>query len=144
MEAAPVLGLDATAFDWSPYNLNSENRQITSDARYSGPILGWPQDGLAVGFVYTHIGDPLQSAGIPGMLVYGWGKAIKLHYSAQINRTRVLAARISILLGRRLERSHILTRPSSDFGQSGLLIKEAECTHEKPRGRITQHRWKIV
>ena len=80
-------GLDSTfAFDWSPDELNKENSQITLGVRYNGPIPSRPQDGIALGVVYTHIGDPFQSAGIlPGMPpLLGSEKALELNYAAQI------------------------------------------------------------
>ncbi len=79
-------GLDATfGFDWSPNDVNRENSQITAGARYNGPIPSRPQDGVAVGFVYTHIGDPFQPIGIPtGLPALGSEKALELNYALWI------------------------------------------------------------
>ena len=79
-------GLDAMfGFDWSPNDVNRENSQITLGARYNGPIPARPQDGAAFGFVYTHIGDPFQTIGIPpGAPALGTEKAIELNYAANI------------------------------------------------------------
>ena len=85
-ETGSNRGLDATfGFDWSPADVNRENSQITVGARYNGPILRRPQDGVAFGFVYSHIAGPFQSAGIlPAMPLLGSEKAIELNYSAQV------------------------------------------------------------
>ncbi len=85
-DAGSDRGLDATVgFDWSPGEVNRENSQITFGARYNGLLPGRPQDGVAFGFVYTHIGDPFQSVGIPsGLPLLGSEKAIELNYAAQV------------------------------------------------------------
>jgi porin len=80
-------GLDTTVgFDWSPNDVNRENSTITAGARYNGPIPSRPQDAVAVGFVYTHIGDPFQSVGLPlgAPPLLGTEKAIELNYALQI------------------------------------------------------------
>jgi porin len=79
-------GLDATiGFDWSPDDVNRQNSQITAGVRYNGPIPTRPQDGAAFGFVYTKIGDPFQSVGIPlGMPLLGSEKAVEFNYAAQL------------------------------------------------------------
>jgi porin len=83
---ARTRGLDATfGFAWSPNNVNRENSQITAGACYNGPIPRRPQDGVALGFVYTHIGDPFQSIDTPlGVPLLGSEKAMELNYAAQI------------------------------------------------------------
>lgn len=85
-DAGSNRGLDATiGFDWSPGDVNRENSQITFGARYNGLLPGRPQDGVAFGFVNTHIGDPFQSVGIPsGLPLLGSEKAIELNYAAQV------------------------------------------------------------
>jgi porin len=85
-DAGSNRGLDGMfAFDWSPGDVNRENSQIMAGARYNGPIPSRPQDAVAFGFVYTHIGDPFQSVGIlPGTPLLGSEKAIELNYAAQI------------------------------------------------------------
>jgi porin len=85
-DAGSNRGLDATiGFDWSPDDVNRQNSQITAGVRYNGPIPTRPQDGAAFGFVYTKIGDPFQSAGIPlGMPLLGSEKAVELNYAAQL------------------------------------------------------------
>jgi porin len=85
-DAGSNRGLDGLfGFDWSPNDVNRENSQITAGARYNGPISARPQDAVAFGFVYTHIGDPFQSVGIPiGAPLLGSEKAIELNYAAQI------------------------------------------------------------
>jgi porin len=84
--AASNRGLDALiAFDWSPNDVNEENSQITAGARYNGPIPARPQDGVAFGFVYTHIGDPFQLIEVPlGEPRLGSEKAIELNYALQV------------------------------------------------------------
>jgi carbohydrate-selective porin OprB len=79
-------GLDAMfGFDWSPNDVNVENSQIMLGARYNGPIPARPQDGAALGFVFTHIGDPFQTVGLPsGAPALGTGKTIELNYTANI------------------------------------------------------------
>jgi porin len=79
-------GLDGLiAFDWSPNDVNRENSQVTAGFRYNGPIQARPQDGVAFAFVYTHIGDPFQSIGIPtGAPFLGSEKAIEVNYAAQL------------------------------------------------------------
>lgn len=86
VEAGSNQGLDALfGFDWSPGDVNRENSQITAGARYNGPIPSRPQDAAAFALVYTHIGDPYQSIGIPlGAPVLGSEKAIELNYAANI------------------------------------------------------------
>jgi porin len=85
-EAGCNQGLDALfGFDWSPGDVNRENSQITAGARYNGPIPSRPQDALAFGFVYTHIGDPFQSIGIPlGAPLLSSEKAMELNYALWI------------------------------------------------------------
>jgi porin len=85
-DAGSNRGLDTTfSFDWSPNDVNQENSQITLGARYNGPIPARSQDGVAFGFVYTHIGDPFQSLGVPGgMPLLGSEKAIELNYAAYV------------------------------------------------------------
>jgi porin len=85
-EAGMNTGLDATvSFDWSPGDVTRENSTVTAGARYNGPIPARPQDAVALGFVYTHIGDPYQSIGIPpGAPLLGSEKAIELNYAALI------------------------------------------------------------
>jgi porin len=86
VQAGSSRGIDAMAgFDWSPNNLNVENSQVTLGARYNGPIPARPQDAASLGFVYTHIGDPFQTIGIPpGAPALGTEKAIELNYAANI------------------------------------------------------------
>jgi porin len=76
-------GLDATlGFDWSPNSVNRQNSQITAGLRYNGLIPSRPQDGASLGFVYTHIGDPFQTVGIPtGLPGLGSEKALELNYA---------------------------------------------------------------
>jgi porin len=76
-------GLDATlGFDWSPNSVNRQNSQITAGLRYNGPIPSRQQDGASLGFVYTHIGDPFQTVGIPtGLPGLGSEKALELNYA---------------------------------------------------------------
>ncbi len=76
-------GLDATlGFDWSPNSVNRQNSQITAGVRYNGLIPSRPQDGASLGFVYTHIGDPFQTVGIPtGLPGLGSEKALELNYA---------------------------------------------------------------
>ncbi len=83
--AGSTRGLDATlGFDWSPYDVNQQNSQITAGLRYNGPISSRPQDGVDFGFVYTHIGDPFQSVGVPlGAPLLGSEKAVELNYALQ-------------------------------------------------------------
>jgi porin len=78
-------GLDALiGFDWSPNDVNRENSQTTAGLRYNGPIERRPQDGVAFALVYTHIGDPFESIGIPlGAPLLGSEKAIELNYALQ-------------------------------------------------------------
>lgn len=85
-EAGSNRGLDATVgFDWSPDNLNKENSQLTAGLRYNGPIPSRPQDAVAFGFVYTKIGNPFRTIGIPlGLPALGSEKAIELNYAAQL------------------------------------------------------------
>ena len=72
-------------FDWSPNDVNRENSQITLGARYNGPIPARPQDAASFGFVYTHIGDPFQTIGVPaGAPPLGTEKAVELNYAANI------------------------------------------------------------
>jgi porin len=86
VEAGSNQGLDALfGFDWSPGDTNRENSQITAGARYNGPIPSRPQDAASFALVYTHIGDPYQSIGIPlGAPLLGSEKAIELNYAANI------------------------------------------------------------
>jgi porin len=59
-----------------------ENSQITAGARYNGPIPSRPQDNANLGFVYTHIGDPFQTAGVAiGLPALGSEKALELNYA---------------------------------------------------------------
>lgn len=85
-DAGSNRGLDATiGFDWSSGDVNRQNSQITVGARYNGPLPNRPKDGVAFGFVYTHIGDPFRSVGIPvGPPLLGSEKAVELNYSAQL------------------------------------------------------------
>jgi porin len=85
-DAGSSTGLDTLfGFDWSPNDTNRENSQITAGARYNGPIPSRPQDALSFAFVYTHIGDPYQTIGIPlGAPALGTEKAIELNYAVQI------------------------------------------------------------
>jgi carbohydrate-selective porin OprB len=85
-DAGSNRGLDATiGFDWSPDDVNRENSQITAGVRYNGPIPTRLQDGVALGFVYTKIGDPFQSAGVPlGIPLLGSEKAFELNYAARL------------------------------------------------------------
>ena len=85
-DAGSNRGLDATiGFDWSSGDVNRQNSQITVGARYNGPLPNRPQDGVAFGFVYTHIGDPFRSVGIPvGPSLLGSEKAVELNYAAQL------------------------------------------------------------
>jgi porin len=87
-DAGSNRGLDATiGFDWSSGDVNRENSQITAGVRYNGPIPKRPQDGVSFGFVYSKIGDPFQSVGIPlGTPLLGSEKAIELNYAAQLTR----------------------------------------------------------
>lgn len=82
-DAGSNRGLDATlGFDWSPNDVNLQNSQITAGARYNGPIPSRPQDSADVGFVYTHIGDPFQTVGVPlGLPALGSEKALELNYA---------------------------------------------------------------
>lgn len=86
--AGSNTGLDITAgFDWSPNDVNRENSQVTAGLRYNGPIPSRPQDGVAFGFVYTKIGDPFQTLGIPlGLPRLGSEKAIEVNYAAHVTR----------------------------------------------------------
>jgi len=81
-------GLDGTfAFDWSPNDLNRQNSQITAGVRYNGPIPVRPRDTVAFGFVYSKIGDPFQTLGIPlGAPALASEKAIELNYALQLTR----------------------------------------------------------
>jgi len=85
-DAGSNRGLDGTiGFDWSPGDVNRENSQITAGVRFNGPIPSRLQDGVAFGFIYTKIGDPFQSVGVPlGMPLLGSEKAIELNYAAQL------------------------------------------------------------
>jgi len=85
-DAGSNRGLDATiGFDWSADDVNRENSQITAGVRYNGPIPSRLQDGVALGFVYTKIGDPFQSVDVPlGMPLLGSERAIELNYAAQL------------------------------------------------------------
>jgi porin len=77
-DAGSNRGLDATiGFDWSPDDVNRENSQITAGARYNRPFSSRPQDGVDLGFVCTHIGDPFQTVGVPsGLPPLGSEKAL--------------------------------------------------------------------
>jgi porin len=85
-EAGSSRGLDALiGFDWSPNDLNRENSEITAGARFNGPFPSRTQDDVAFAFVYTKIGDPFETIGIPvGLPALGAEKAIELNYAAQI------------------------------------------------------------
>jgi porin len=82
-ESGSNCGLDVTlGFDWSPNDVNRENSQITTGARLKGPIPSRPHDSADLGFVYTHIGDPFQTVGIPpGLPALGSEKALDLNYA---------------------------------------------------------------
>jgi porin len=100
-------GLDAAnGFDWSPNDLNKENSQITAGARYNGPIPARPQDGVAIGFVYTHIGDPFQLLDAPpgdprrGKRYFLWQPVFQYHVdvgdNSRIPNTTVLGFRTKV------------------------------------------------
>jgi porin len=85
-DAGSTRGLDALfGMDWSPNDLNRVNSQITTGARFNGTFPSRTQDAVSFAFVWTKIGDPFQTIGIPsGFPALGAEKAIELNYAAQI------------------------------------------------------------
>jgi porin len=87
-DAGTNRGLDATfGFDWSPGDVNRQNTQITAGLRYNGPIPSRSQDTAALGFVYSKLGDPFQTLGVPfGLVRLGSEKAVEVNYAAHLTR----------------------------------------------------------